>query len=45
MKVLVGKFLEKESSSGIILIFVTIVALIFSNTFLSEFYNTFYIQK
>ena len=41
MKVLVGKFLEKESSSGIILIFVTIVALIFSNTFLSEFYNTF----
>jgi NhaA family Na+:H+ antiporter len=41
MKVLVGKFLEKESASGIILIFVTIVALIFSNTFLSEFYNTF----
>jgi NhaA family Na+:H+ antiporter len=41
MKVLVGKFLEKESSSGIILIFVTIIALIFSNTFLSEFYNTF----
>ncbi|MDD2895634.1 MAG: Na+/H+ antiporter NhaA [Aliarcobacter sp.] len=41
MKVLVGKFLEKESASGIILIFVTIIALIFSNTFLSEFYNTF----
>jgi NhaA family Na+:H+ antiporter len=41
MKVLVGKFLEKESSSGIILIFITIIALIFSNTFLSDFYNTF----
>lgn len=41
MRVLVGKFLEKESSSGIILIFVTIIALLFSNTFLSEFYNTF----
>ena len=41
MKVLVGNFLKKESSSGIILIFVTIIALIFSNTFLSDFYNTF----
>ena len=41
MRVLVGKFLEKESSSGIILIFVTLIALIFSNTFLSDFYNTF----
>lgn len=41
MKVLVGKFLERESSSGIILMFVTIIALIFSNTFLSDFYNTF----
>jgi NhaA family Na+:H+ antiporter len=41
MRVLVGKFLERESSSGIILMFVTIVALIFSNTFLSDFYNTF----
>ena len=41
MKILVGKFLEKESSSGIILIFITIIALIFSNTFLSSFYNDF----
>jgi NhaA family Na+:H+ antiporter len=41
MKVLVRKFLQKESTSGIILIFVTILALIFSNTFLSEFYNNF----
>jgi len=41
MKVLVRKFLQKESTSGIILMFVTVIALIFSNTFLSEFYNTF----
>jgi NhaA family Na+:H+ antiporter len=41
MKVLVRKFLKKESTSGIILIVVTIIALIFSNTFLSEFYNSF----
>ena len=41
MKILVGKFLKNESSSGLILIFVTLLALIFSNTFLSEFYNTF----
>lgn len=41
MKVLVRKFLKKESTSGIILMIVTILALIFSNTFLSEFYNTF----
>lgn len=41
MKILVGNFLKKESASGLILIFVTIIALIFSNTFLSEFYNTF----
>lgn len=41
MKILVGNFLKKESSSGIILIFVTLLALIFSNTFLSDFYNTF----
>ncbi|MGP2657362.1 Na+/H+ antiporter NhaA [Malaciobacter sp. WC5094] len=41
MKVLVRKFLKKESTSGIILMFVTCVALIFSNTFLSDFYNTF----
>jgi NhaA family Na+:H+ antiporter len=41
MKVLVRKFLKKESTSGIILIVVTIDALIFSNTFLSEFNNSF----
>ena len=41
MKILVGEFLKKECSSGIILMFVTIIALIFSNTFLSQFYTTF----
>lgn len=41
MKVLVRKFLKKESTSGIILMVVTCIALVFSNTFLSEFYNTF----
>lgn len=41
MQVLVRKFLKKESTSGIILIVVTILALIFSNTFLSEFYTNF----
>ena len=41
MKVLVRKFLQKESTSGIILILVTVIALIFSNTFLSEFYTNF----
>lgn len=41
MKILVGNFLKKESSSGLILMFVTIIALIFSNTFLSQFYTTF----
>lgn len=41
MKVLIRRFLKKESTSGIILMVVTVVALIFSNTFLSEFYNKF----
>jgi len=41
MKVLVQKFLQKESTSGVILMLVTVLALIFSNTFLSEFYNSF----
>ena len=41
MKVLVRKFLQKESTAGIILMLVTVLALIFSNTFLSEFYNNF----
>ncbi len=39
MKVLVRKFLKKESTSGLILMAVTVIALIFSNTFLSEFYT------
>ena len=34
-------FIKKESSGGIILIFVTILALIFSNTFLSSWYESF----
>ncbi len=41
MVFLVNNYLKKESSSGLLLIFVTILALIFSNTFLSDFYNTF----
>ena len=41
MKILVRKFLEKESTAGIILMIVTVLALIFSNTFLSEFYANF----
>lgn len=38
MKVLVRDFIKKESSSGIILIFVTIFALLLRNSPLSEFY-------
>ncbi len=34
-------FIKKESSGGIILIFVTVLALIFSNTFLSSWYESF----
>ncbi len=34
-------FIKKESSSGIILIFVTVLALIFSNTFLASWYESF----
>ena len=41
MNVLVRRFLQKESTAGIILMLVTVLALIFSNTFLSEFYNNF----
>jgi NhaA family Na+:H+ antiporter len=41
MKILVKNFLKNESSSGIILIFVTIIALLFSNSFLSPFYTDF----
>ena len=39
MKILVRKFLKKESTSGLILMAVTALALIFSNTFLSELYT------
>ena len=35
------EFLEKESSAGIILIFVTIAALLLKNSFLSEWYDSF----
>ena len=41
MKVLVNNFIKKESSSGIILIFVTIFALLLRNSFLSEYYYDF----
>lgn len=41
MKILVRKFIKKESTSGLILMFVTILALAFSNSFLSEFYKGF----
>ncbi|MCH9812562.1 MAG: Na+/H+ antiporter NhaA [Epsilonproteobacteria bacterium] len=34
-------FIQKESSAGILLIIVTILALILQNSFLSEFYNSF----
>lgn len=35
------EFIKKESSSGILLIFATIAALILSNTFLAPFYESF----
>ena len=41
MNILVRKILKKESTAGIILLIVTVLALIFSNTFLSEFYTDF----
>ena len=37
----VEQFIKKESSAGILLIFVTILALIFSNSFLSSYYTAF----
>ncbi len=37
----IDDFIKKESSSGILLIFATIVALIFSNTFISPWYEAF----
>ncbi len=37
----IDEFLEKESSSGVLLIFVTLLALLLSNTFLSSWYQSF----
>ena len=39
MKILVRDFIKQESSSGLILVFVTLLALIIRNSPLSEFYN------
>ncbi|RXK13483.1 Na+/H+ antiporter NhaA [Halarcobacter mediterraneus] len=41
MKILVKKFMKSESTSGLILIFVTIFALILRNSDFSGFYTTF----
>lgn len=38
---LIEEFIKKESSSGILLIFATILALVFSNTFMYPFYESF----
>ncbi len=40
MKILIKEYLKKESTAGIILIFITIIALIFRNSFYSEFYES-----
>jgi NhaA family Na+:H+ antiporter len=41
MKVLLNNFIKNETSSGIILIFITIFALVLRNSFLSEYYFNF----
>lgn len=41
MKILVKKFMRNESTSGLILIFVTIIALLLRNSDFSGFYTTF----
>ncbi len=41
MKILVKKFMKSESTSGLILIFVTLLALILRNSDFSGFYTTF----
>ncbi|QKF83163.1 Na+/H+ antiporter NhaA [Halarcobacter ebronensis] len=41
MQVLVKKYIRKESTSGIILIFATILALLLNNSIFSEFYTSF----
>ncbi|RMF96967.1 MAG: Na+/H+ antiporter NhaA [Candidatus Schekmanbacteria bacterium] len=38
---IIEEFIEKESSSGILLMFATVVALIFSNSFLLYYYESF----
>lgn len=38
---LVKEFIQKESSAGIILIFVTILALLLQNSFMTDFYTSF----
>ena len=37
----IEKFMQKESSAGMLLIFITILALFLQNSFLTEFYTTF----
>lgn len=37
----IDDFIDKESSSGVLLIFATIFALVLSNSFLSPFYESF----
>ncbi len=41
MKILVNRYIKKESTSGLILLFVTILALILRNSMFSEFYTSF----
>jgi NhaA family Na+:H+ antiporter len=41
MKILVKRYIRKESTSGLILIFVTILALALRNSIFSEFYTSF----
>ncbi len=41
MKILVRRYIKKESTSGIILIVATIIALILRNSIFSEFYTSF----
>jgi len=41
MKQFIEDFLEKEASSGVLLIIVTVIALILSNTFLASWYQAF----
>lgn len=41
MKILVRKYIRKESTSGLILIFVTILALVLRNSIFGDFYTSF----